>query len=192
MQLNLSAFQTVCARVDEMAAQQPRLLVAIDGRCGSGKTTLGNMLAEKYRCTLLHMDDFYLRAEQRTPERLSAPGGNVDYERFTEEILQPIRAGEPVFLRKFCHDTFQPGEAQPLAITPLVLVEGSYSCHTALRGYYDLRIFLSTDAETQLARIRERSGPEKYPLFVSRWIPMEERYFSGMDVEACCHLSLRT
>ena len=192
MALDTSAFEAACRRIDEMRRERETLLVAIDGRCGSGKTTLGTMLAEKYGCTLLHMDDFYLRAEQRTPERLSTPGGNVDYERFTEEIMQPLKAGERVYLRKFCHETFQPGEAQEIEITPLVIVEGSYSCHPELRANYDLRIFLSTEHDTQLERILQRSGPDKYPRFVSRWIPMEEKYFTGMDVESICDLSLRT
>ena len=46
------------------------ILVAIDGNCGSGKTTLGEYLAQLFDCNLFHMDDFYLRVEQRTPERL--------------------------------------------------------------------------------------------------------------------------
>ena len=32
------------------------------------------------------MDDYFLQPYQRTEERLAEPGGNVDYERFKEEI----------------------------------------------------------------------------------------------------------
>lgn len=67
-----------------------QLLVAIDGMCGSGKTTLGRLLQSVYDCNLFHMDDFFLRPEQRTPERMAQVGGNVDYERFQEEILNHI------------------------------------------------------------------------------------------------------
>lgn len=35
------------------------------------------------------MDDYYLRMEQRTPERYAAPGENVDHERFLEQVLIP-------------------------------------------------------------------------------------------------------
>ncbi|MEG2389188.1 MAG: shikimate kinase, partial [Clostridia bacterium] len=45
-------------------------LIAIDGMCGSGKSTLGQRLAEALGGNLLHMDDFFLTAAQRTPERL--------------------------------------------------------------------------------------------------------------------------
>ena len=33
------------------------------------------------------MDDFFLRPEQRRPERFAEPGGNVDRERFAAEVL---------------------------------------------------------------------------------------------------------
>ena len=40
---------------------KPRILVAIDGRCGSGKTTLAAALQEMLQCPVVHMDDFFLR-----------------------------------------------------------------------------------------------------------------------------------
>ena len=52
------------------------LIVAIDGRCGSGKTTLGEYLEQVFDCNLFRMDDFFLRMEQRTPQRLKETGGN--------------------------------------------------------------------------------------------------------------------
>ena len=54
------------------------ILVAIDGRCGSGKTTLGEYLKGQFDCNLFHMDDFFLRMEERTPYRKKASGGNVE------------------------------------------------------------------------------------------------------------------
>ena len=44
-------------------AQQPTkpLVLALDGRCGSGKTTLANTLARQFPASItLHTDDFYL------------------------------------------------------------------------------------------------------------------------------------
>lgn len=64
------------------------LIVAIDGRCGSGKTTLGEYLEQVFDCNLFRMDDFFLRMEQRTPQRLKETGGNVDYERFEETVIK--------------------------------------------------------------------------------------------------------
>ncbi len=163
------------------STQEP-VIVAIDGRCGSGKTTLGEKLAEIYQCALFHMDDFYLRAEQRTPERLNAPGGNVDYERFEEEILIPIRTGQPVILRRIIHGLFQPGEPEEIQTTPLIIVEGAYSNHPNLRKYYDYKIFMTIDRESQSQRILKRNGEEKHKMFLARWIPMEENYIKTLRI----------
>ena len=42
----------------------------------------------QFDCNLFHMDDFFLRMEQRTPDRMKETGGNVDYERFYETVSQ--------------------------------------------------------------------------------------------------------
>ena len=51
-------------RIDAMSVEKNRLIVAIDGRCGSGKTTLAAELKRVYPCELIHTDDFFLRPEQ--------------------------------------------------------------------------------------------------------------------------------
>lgn len=178
--------------IEQKKKESGRLIVAIDGRCGSGKSTLGQLLSDRFNCTLFHMDDFFLRAEQRTAERLSTPGGNVDYERFLSDVLLPVSNGQPVMLRKIIHGSFTLTEPEEIIPANLVIVEGSYSCHPELRQYYDLRIFVTTERDTQLERILKRNGPEKYPLFVSKWIPMEELYFSKMNVEETCHITYET
>lgn len=60
---------------EEKRESEETLLVAIDGRCGSGKTTLGEYLKQIFDCNLFRMDDFFLRMEQRTPQRLKETGG---------------------------------------------------------------------------------------------------------------------
>ena len=60
------------------------------------------------------------------------------------------------------------------------MVEGSYSCHSQLRDTYALKIFLTTDSETQLERIRIRNGEAMLQRFQSTWIPMEEAYFNTL------------
>ena len=56
-------------QIDSLLTGNRPVLVAIDGPCTSGKTTLAGKLAEIYDCNLLHMDDYFLRPQQRTEER---------------------------------------------------------------------------------------------------------------------------
>lgn len=69
-------------------------VIAMDGRAAAGKTTLAEELAVTLGGAVVHMDDFFLPGELRTPERLAAPGGNVHAERFVEEVLPYLRRGE--------------------------------------------------------------------------------------------------
>lgn len=162
------------------------VLVAIEGRCASGKSTLAARLSEHYDCPVIHMDEFFLRPEQRTQERYATPGENIDHERFLEEVLLPLRRGQSVAYHPFDCQIQQLSPAVTLPAAPLYFIEGSYSCHPALRAHYDLRLFLTVEPEEQLRRITRRNGPDYAQVFRNRWIPLEEAYFSACDVESCC------
>ena len=185
-------FDEIYTSLSKIAAASHRpALLAIDGRCGSGKSTLGEKLAAEWDAALFHMDDFYLQPHQRTPERLSEPGGNVDRERFLSEVLLPLRAGTPVHYRRFDCDTFSFEPAKIIEAKAIAIIEGSYSCHPLLRNYYDLRIFLDIDPEIQLERIGKRNGPEALKRFQSTWIPLEETYFRECAVPDCCDYRIK-
>ena len=177
-------------RIDRLMAEQERVLVAIDGGSASGKTTLGELLQSVYACPVFHIDDFFLRPEQRTPERFSEPGGNVDRERFLSEVLLPLREGKAVDYRRFDCKTFT--IAPPRRIEPgrLNIIEGAYAMHPDLAPYYDLTVFLAVSAEKQRERILKRNAPAQAELFFDRWIPFEQRYFAALNVPERCDLTI--
>ena len=142
---------------------------------------------------LFHMDDFYLRIEQRTKERYEEPGGNVDRERFWEEVLNPLKTAEngaTLSYRPFLCGKWVLGDPISVEVGLLIVVEGSYSCHPELFDQYDLHVFVDIDPETQQERILKRNGAEKLEMFQSRWIPMEEMYFSAFDIKKKCEIQL--
>lgn len=162
------------------------LLVGIDGRCCSGKTTLGYYLQEKFGGNLFHMDDFFLQDHQRTKERLGEPGGNVDYERFRAEVLAPIRKRQTVIYRKFSCRERRIVSEEEIPWQRLNIIEGSYSQHPYFQDPYQLKIFMDISRETQIRNIQKRNGEERLADFIERWIPMEETYFREFKVEMDC------
>ena len=92
MDQSVCGINTLYNRIDELSLQRKSIAIAIDGNSASGKSSLAALLKSKYFCTVIHMDDFFLRPVQRTPERLKEPGGNIDYERFVEEVIRPLKA----------------------------------------------------------------------------------------------------
>lgn len=182
-------FLRLFAEIDRLSSRGS-VIVAIEGGSASGKTTLADSLCQVYDCNVFHMDDFFLRPEQRTPERFAEIGGNVDRERFAKEVLQPLKNGETVNYRRFdCH-TQTLGEQ--ITVTPkrLTIVEGVYSMHPAFSGYYDIGVFLDIDPEYQRKRILIRNAPPFADRFFDEWIPLENRYFSGTDIKMRCDLIL--
>ena len=160
------------------------VILAIDGRCGSGKTTLAGMIAHRYKAEVIHMDDFFLRKEQRTPERLAEPGGNVDRERFRQEVILPIREGQDRFeYQRYDCSRQELGETVHIVKSPLVVIEGAYSCHPYFGDIYDIRVFMDVDPAEQQKRILTRNGPEMLPRFISEWIPKEELYFKTFRIK---------
>ena len=165
-------------------------LVAIDGRCGSGKTTAAGLLAEIYDCNLFHADDYYLPPEMRRAERRGTPGGNMHRERLYAEVLLPVKETRMVFHRKFDCETCTLGDTIEVPYKDMTIVEGSYSLHPDLAGAYDLRIFLDIEKDEQLARLAIRESPESLEAFKKLWIPMEERYFETFRIRESADIIL--
>ena len=95
---------TLSALLSAALAQKPTrpLVLALDGRCGSGKTTLANGLAAQLPgCTLLRTDDFYLPPAQRIPDWAHTPCANMDLTRLRDEALRLAYAGQTVAYRAY-------------------------------------------------------------------------------------------
>ena len=169
------------ARIDALLAQKNFVIVGIDGPCASGKTTLAAKLEEMYGCSVIHLDSFFLRPEQRTAERLAEIGGNVDYERFKDEVLTPLKAGISFTYRPI--DCSSLTLAEPITLTPkkLNVIEGSYSHHPYFGDPYDLKLFLTVNPELQQQRILQRPS-FLHQRFFNQWIPMEAEYFAHFQI----------
>ena len=175
-------FQCILPILVHLAQAEAVKAVAIDGRAASGKTTKAALLSTVLDAPVIHMDDFFLPPDLRTPERLAQPGGNVDYERFAEEVVPALGSGEDFSYRIFDCSRMDFGGEQFIPAAPVRIVEGSYAHHPALGDYAQLKVFSSVDAEAQMTRILHRNGERMAEMFRTRWIPMEEMYFSHFGI----------
>jgi cytidylate kinase/thiamine transporter ThiT len=171
----------VFAKIDSIKKENPEksAVIAIDGRCGAGKTTLSAMLSLCYDCEIIPMDSFFPREQ--------TDGINIDIPRFKSDVLEKLRLGKP-----FEYQPYSCSSAQlesPVSVDPgkLIIIEGSYSLYPEFSDYYDLKIFMTVKPDEQLKRIRLRD-PESAETFKRRWIPLEEEYFNKYGVEASADL----
>ena len=66
------------------------VVLALDGRCGSGKTTMATALAEQFPDSIvLHTDDFYLPPADRVPGWEQTPMQNNPF--YTENWWQLLK-----------------------------------------------------------------------------------------------------
>ena len=159
-------------------------VVAIDGMSGSGKSTFAALLHESFpESNLFHMDDYFLKPAQRMPERLAEIGGNIDYERFYEEIVRNLDNTAGLSYRKYDCCTQTLGDLEYVPWQPLVIIEGSYSHHPYFGSTYDLRVFLDIPSEEQRRRILLRNGEFMLERFVNEWIPKENAYFEKFEIK---------
>ncbi len=179
-------------KIKSLSEGRSLFIIGIDGRCASGKTSLAQELCKALDCNIIHTDDYYLQPFQRTEERYLEPGGNMDRERLLREVLIPLSQGKKPLYQPFDCKNMRFGKEIRLPERNIYIIEGSYSCHPVLESFYGLKIFVTTDPDTQKIRILERNGEEGLSDFILKWIPLEEKYFAAFDIEVKADVVVNT
>lgn len=195
LRLDFARFLPALIPLEKLARDLPDrrkgpALIAVDGRCGSGKTGFAGAAAGLLACPadVVHMDDFYLPPERRGEDWMEVPAGNMDLERFRREVL--LSPDRDAAYRPYDCRTGRLGEPVELR-EPVTIVEGTYSQHPSLAKRYDLKLFLTCGREEQTRRLRAREG-DYYPTFDRVWRALEERYFTACGTEEAADLVVDT
>jgi len=176
-------FHEIFCKIDLLMKSKGTVNVAIDGNSGAGKSTIASLISNIYDCNVFHMDDFFLTPELRKEERLKEVGGNVDYMRFKQEVIDRLNSHCEFQYRVY--DCKQMDFSKSILVNSkkLNIIEGSYSMHPTLINNYDLKIFLHIDEKEQSSRILKRNGATMLKKFLCEWIPLENIYFKEMRIQ---------
>ena len=166
-------------------------VVAIDGPCASGKTTFAQRLSQEINAQIICIDDFFLPPHLRSEERLSEAGGNVHYERFIREVVDPIKNGCDFEYRVFSCQSGDYTGSKKIALSGLIIIEGVYALRPDFEEIYDLKVFIETDYATRIERIFARNGEEKLKIFKEKWIPLEDNYFERFSIKDKCDIVIK-
>lgn len=178
--------ERVARLVDSRLVEGRPLIIAIDGRCASGKTSFATMLSCALGCPVVHTDDFYLPLARRNEEIMKDYFGHMDLARLGAEVLVPFSEGKSISYRPFSCKSQSFLDEIKIDAPRALIIEGTYSLFPTLSPYYDIRIFLDTDRQKE--RLIEREGEEGYLRFASLWIPREEEYLKEVNPKALCDL----
>ena len=157
----------------ENAGKPSRVIVALDGRCGSGKTSIAALLTRIFKCDVIHMDGHYLPFSRRKPDWEAQHAGNIDLAGVKRALL--ASSGE------------------------VLILEGSYAHHPSLwtfpadkaENLSCVKVFVTCAKEEQARRLLLREGAH-FAEFERLWIPLEERYFADLRVEEKSDLRICT
>jgi uridine kinase len=123
--------QVMRAIVSVKAASTHPVLVAIDGRSGSGKSTMAAELAPMLRAAVVTGDDFYRvlpDADRRALHAAEGVARYFDWERLREEALVPLRGDRPATFHPYdWHAGQLSTQVREIPSRDVILVEGVYS-----------------------------------------------------------------
>lgn len=138
--------------IDTLIEQYNASAIAIDGMSGAGKAELAAVLSRRYGAPVIHMSDFTLPLAERAKGWENTPGGDIDFVRFREEIVDPWMQKKPLVYSTLDPETGLPVSRQALPDARLYIVEGTYCLHPFIPDFYDLRIYMSTSPEKRMAK----------------------------------------
>lgn len=174
--------QAAIQRILELAQNTSPIVIAVDGRSGTGKSTLSASIARHVGATLIDQDDFYAGGDIETWRRLTASEKAdrvIDWRRVRAEALLPLRSGTQARWRPFDWEAMEGLASASITAQPsrIVILDGAYSSRPELADLIDLSILVTLPEAVRRARLQQREGED----FVSEWFfiwdEAEEYYF---------------
>ncbi|NTH49135.1 uridine kinase [Agrobacterium rhizogenes] len=170
---------------NQIAALEGRVVVAIDGVDGSGKTTFADELAllvmkANRSVVRASVDGFHNPKAVRYRRGKSDPEGffldSYNYDSLRRFLLDPFRSGAAlVDIARYDHATDEeiskPKSVEPSAV---LLLDGIFLHRDELQGQWDFSVFLSVPFSVSYARMAVRDGSKPDPL-----APENRRYHQG-------------
>jgi uridine kinase len=125
------------------------IVIAVDGRSASGKTTFANRLSSALNAPIVHSDD------------LAWHHSFFDWwPLLLEQIIRPFRAGRTIDWKP--EAWIEKGRQGSILVpqSPILILEGVSVTRQELSPHIDLPIWVETDPQVTEARGLERDGPD--------------------------------
>jgi uridine kinase len=159
------------------------LLIGIDGRGGSGKSTFARRLERAGGdVAVVEIDDFYRPERDRAARAASGDteiGGNFDWRRLRDQVLLPLSRDEPGSYQRYDWARDELAEWHTVGVGGIVIAEGNYVTREELFPFYDYTVWVEAPHEVRLERGLRRGGPDTLDRWLTEWMPEEDRYLGA-------------
>ncbi len=178
------------ARMAVTESRRP-LLVCVDGFSGSGKSTLAGVLRDAPEVSIVVEGDDFYGPEEESWATFSPEQGYerfFDHERLAREVIRPLSLGQDTRYQRYDWKRNKLGDWSELRAVDIAVIEGVYMLRPALRGFWDLSIFVDTPWEIRLAR--QMSRGENSDEDIRLWTDAEKYYERACKPAAIADLVL--
>ena len=182
-----AAVSSILKLITERQARIGRpVVIAIDGPSCAGKSILATAVALRTGGAVVEGDDFYRTmlpklsvAQCNQMSDAAVVHAVIDWERFRDEALLPLRARQPATFQPYDWDADNGRLAPPKTIpaADVIILDGVYAARPELADLVDVAVYLGVDPQTRARRYLERHND---PDWVRFWERGEVHYFSAV------------
>lgn len=147
-------------------------VIAFDGKCASGKSSVAQLLADELGATVIPADDFMDAGNSEI---------GINSKRLIDEVLMKLQPEKPLSYSRYDCTTKKMETIKISKVGNLVILDGAFSANSAIRKYLNLIVYFGISEAEQLARLQKRS-PDRFEDFQNRWIPRENRYLEKEQI----------
>jgi uridine kinase len=173
----------------------PPLLVALDGRSGTGKSLLAREMGALTGAAVIDGDDFYAGGSDTYWDAMSAAdkvARVIDWRR-QRLVLEALRQGRAATWRPYdweADDGSPAGHELTCPSRAVVILDGAYSARPELADLLSLRVLLQVDRSVRRERLLQREGEHYRAQWEARWLVAEDLYFETIMPPAAFDLVL--
>ncbi|WP_246062211.1 nucleoside/nucleotide kinase family protein [Haloactinospora alba] len=153
-------------------------LVAVEGRSGSGKSTVADRIAAELRAPVVRMDDLYPGWEG-----LAAVVPLV-----RRWIVEPLRHGRAPCWQRYDWDLGRRAEWRETPVAETLLIEGCGTGAAELRPFLCALVWVETPPEVRQRRLAARWDAGVYAPYRSTWSRQEDAFYA--ENRPCAHAHL--